>query len=272
MDVDIPEDTGAQPSSETAAVAVTSAATSGATELPPPSSKDLKKTTANSSSAGTTVSKSAAPSCGTNTSCLHPVSKEHDVKADMNSSTTAERRKTKNIQHIVEKSENAAASHSALTSTAEAAAFKGPAGPPDATPVTVSSTAPDPSCARPAHTAARMNKASAASAKQAAPSHDPQTVFSHDKNCKSSRAASEPSAGENGDDAKASADTGGKPVQPNAQVTTRTSPTAAPRPGQPTAVRSADKHLPKGASDSCRHKEKPRNNAPRVGTCCFAFS
>lgn len=272
MDVDIAEDTGAQPCSETAAVAVTSAATSGAAELPPPSSKDLKKITADSGSAGATVSKSAAPSYATNTSCLHPVSKQHNVKADINSSTTAEHLETKNIPHVVEKSENAAASHSALTSTAKEAAFKGPARPPDATPATVSSSAPDPSCTRPAHTAARFEEASAATTKQAAPSRDPRTVFSHIKNCKSSKAASQPSVGENGDDAKASANTGEKPVQPNAQVTTRSSPTAAPHPGQSTAVRSADKHLPKGPSDSCRNKEKPRYNALEVGTCCFAFS
>lgn len=268
MDVDIPEDTGAQPSSETAAVAVTSAATSGTTEFPPPSNKDLKKITADSGNAGTTISKSAAPSCATNTSCLHPVSKEHNVKAD----TTAERLKAKNIEHIVKKSENAAAAHSALTSTAKAAAFKGPARPPDAAPVTVSSAAPDPSRTRPAHSDARFKEASAATTKQAAPGRDLRTVFSHVKNCESSKAASQPSVGKNGDDAEASANTGEKPVQPNAQETPRTSPTAAPRPGQPTAVRSADKHLPKKPSDSSRNKEKPRYNFPKVGTCCFAFS
>lgn len=272
MEIDISEDTGAQPLLETAAVTVTSAATSGTTELPPPSSKDLKKITADSGSAGTTVSKSATPSRATNTSCLHPVSKEHHVKADVNSSTTAERLKAKNIQHIVEMSENAAASHSALTSSAKAAAFKGPARPLDSTPVTVSSTAPDPSRTRPAHTAARLKEASAAATKQAAPSRDPRTVFSHVKNCKSSKAASQPSVGKNGGNAKVSANTGDKLVQPNAQVTTRTSLTAAPRPGQPTAARSADKHLPKGPSDSCRNKEKPWYNTPEVGTCCFAFS
>lgn len=265
MEIDISEDTGAQPLLETAAVTVTSAATSGTTELPPPSSKDLKKITADSGSAGTTVSKSSAPSRATNTSCLHPVSKEHHVKADINTSTTAEHLKAKNIQHIVEMSENAAASHSALTSSAKAAAFKGPARPLDSTPVTVSSTAPDPSRTRPAHT-------SAAATKQAAPSRDPRTVFSHVKNCKSSKAASQSSVGKNGDNAKVSANTGDKPVQPNAQVTTRTSLTAAPCPGQPTAARSADKHLPKGPSDSCRNKEKPWYNTPEVGTCCFAFS
>lgn len=258
MEIDISEDTGLRPSSETAAVAVTSAATSGTTELPPPSSKDLKKITADSGNAGTTVSKSAA-----NTSCLHPVYKEHHVKADVNSSTTAERLKTTNIQHIVEKSENAAASHSAIASTAKAAGLKGPARPPDSTPVTVSSTAPDHSHTRPAHTAARPKVASAATTKQAAPSRDPQTLF---------RAASQPSVGKNGDDAKASASTCVKPVQPNAQVTARTCPTAAPRPGQPTAVRSADKHLPNGPSDSCRNKEKPRYNTPEVGTRRFAFT
>lgn len=263
MDVDLSEDMGAQPSSETAAVAVTSAATSGTTELPPPSSKDLKKITADSGNAGTTVSKSAAPSRATKTSCLHPVSKEHSVKADINSSTTVERLKTKNIQHIAEKSENAAASHSALTSTAKAAAFKGPARPLDSTPVTVSSAAPDPSRARPAPTAARLKEASAATTKQAAPSRDPQTLF---------KAASQLSVGKNGGDAKASANTGEKRVQPNTQVTTRARPTAAPRPGQPTVVRSADKDLPKGPSDSCRNKEKPRYNTPEVGTCCFAFT
>lgn len=263
MDVDISEDTGAQPSSGIAAVAVTSTATSGTTELLPPPSKDLKKITADSGNASTTVSKSAAPSRATNTSCLHPVSKEHNVKADINSSTTAERLKARNIQHIVENSENAAASHSALTSTAKAAAFKGPARPPDSTPVTVRSTAPDPSCTRPAHTAARLKEASAPTTKQAAPSHDPRAVF---------MAASQPSVGKNGNDAKASANTGEKPVQPNAHVTARASPTAAPRPGQPTAVRSADKDLPKGPSDSCRNKEKPRYNTPEVGTCSFAFT
>lgn len=257
MEIDISEDTGLRPSSETAAVAVTSAATSGTTELPPPSSKDLKKITADSGNASTTVSKSAA-----NTSCLHPVYKEHHVKADINSSTTAERLKT-NIQHIVKKSENAAASHSAIASTAKAAGLKGPARPPVSTPVTVSSTAPDHSHTRPAHTAARPKEASAATTKQAAPSRDPQTLF---------RAASQPSVGKNGDDAKASASTCVKPVQPNAQVTARTCPTAAPRPGQPTAVRSADKHLPNGPSDSCRNKEKPRYNTPEVGTRRFAFT